>query len=73
MEFIDTEDALLAHRYLYYVLGTPVLSDREYDELEKEFLAGCPWESPIAYPGSSLESSYEERVIRLANEILKSK
>lgn len=30
------EDILLFHRYAYYVTGEPLISDSEYDELEKE-------------------------------------
>lgn len=29
-------DLCLAHRYLYHVLNTPIISDYEYDILDKE-------------------------------------
>lgn len=30
------EDIVMYHRYAYYVLGKPVLTDGEYDALERE-------------------------------------
>lgn len=61
----------LVHRYLYYVLCTPVISDYEYDMLERklgqlvesspeepELLAFCPTRTV----GSDMGSSYPEEI-----------
>lgn len=55
---------LMAHRYLYYVKVTPVLSDREYDSLEEDY----PDELP---PGSDMESSYTDLQKHLAEKLMK--
>ncbi len=60
------ELTIQAHRYLYYVLGTPVLSDIEYDMLE----ASLPVESEIRQTvGSDRASDYSLEAIMLANHI----
>ncbi len=68
----DWETRILAHRYLYYVLCTPVLPDHHYDSLERkawEILEGV--DSPVHSVGSSLDSSYSEEVKDFAiNKIL---
>ncbi len=58
------EDIIMAHRYLYYVLCDPVLPDLEYDELDRKATALLPSESPVHQVGSSLESSYDSRIIK---------
>lgn len=55
----------LAHRYLYYVKSTPIISDREYDKLEEEALTKSG-KKLLETPGSSLESSYSDEVKQLA-------
>lgn len=60
---------VLAHRYLYYVLGEPVLPDLVYDVLEHEARGICPRESPVHGVGSSLSSSYSEAVVKRAKEL----
>lgn len=64
------EDLCMAHRYLYYVKGTPAISDFEYDNLEKEALKTVPENSPLRNPGSDLESSYSNEQQQLANRLL---
>lgn len=54
----DPETLVMVHRYLYYVLGEPVLSDHEYDHIERQARAVCPPDSPVHKVGSSLPSSY---------------
>jgi NAD-dependent DNA ligase len=56
---------LLAHRYLYYVLSAPVITDREYDALEEKALKRRD-AVVLLKPGSSLESSYDEATKNLA-------
>lgn len=57
------EDVLLRHRFLYYVKGTPVMSDYDYDRIEKIALTFLPDNSVIRKPGSDLVSSYPEYII----------
>ncbi len=64
-------ETLLAHRYLYYVLNTPVISDITYDVMEIQAIertAGLL--EKLNKPGSSLESDYPENIKKLAQEIL---
>jgi NAD-dependent DNA ligase len=63
------ETEVLAHRYLYYVLGEPVLPDLVYDVLEREARGICPRESPVHRVGSSLPSDYPEHVIKRAKQL----
>lgn len=58
----------MAHRYLYYVLDAPVISDYEYDMLEKKAFAELPKTSPVFEVGSSLKSSYSDQQIALATQ-----
>lgn len=57
--------AALLHRYLYYVLGTPALTDGEYDQLEAEILL-CELfrkphpRSPTQVPGSDSPLDYPQ-------------
>lgn len=62
------EDLVLAHRFLYYVTKTPILSDTAYDELEHELLefGSCPVDSPVHRPGSDKASDYPEYIRPLA-------
>lgn len=69
----NCEKLILAHRYLYYVLGNPVLSDQKYDKLEKKFLKLYPDSEVIKTCGSDLSSDYSEEIIIMANDILKNK
>ena len=68
------EHECLIHRYLYYVLGKPILSDYEYDRLEEQAIEALEdanvEESPMYYPGSSLEESYSKDIISEALELL---
>ncbi len=52
------ENEVLVHRYLYYVLNEPIISDFEYDLIEREARAICPVDSVVQGIGSSLASSY---------------
>lgn len=61
-------DLVLAHRYLYYVNSSPVISDEFYDELEKEYLSNskCRKSDLVRKPGSSKREDYPKRVVALA-------
>lgn len=63
------EDLVLAHRFLYYVKCKPILSDREYDELEKEACVDLPPDSIVHEPGSDCTSDYSDRIVRLALDL----
>lgn len=54
----------LEHRYRYYVLNEPIISDYEYDILEKEAKKN-DINGILNTPGSSLKSSYPEEIIRI--------
>ena len=59
------ESVIRAHQYLYYVLGEPVLSDREYDDL-------CRRNNVFGGGGSDRASDYTLEERQLA-ELLRSK
>ena len=67
----EYEDEVMAHRYLYYVLAEPVLTDADYDTLERRAREVCPPESPVHKVGSSLPSSYTKEQMGLATQFLK--
>lgn len=58
------EELALAHRYLYYVRNTPVVSDEDYDTIEKEVLefGGVPRNSLLRKPGSDNAKDYPEHI-----------
>jgi NAD-dependent DNA ligase len=66
------ERDLMAHRYLYYVMELPVISDTNYDMSERAFLRMNigDLETVINHPGSCLESSYTADEIELAKQKL---
>jgi NAD-dependent DNA ligase len=59
----------MAHRYLYYVLSAPVISDYLYDQLEKLALESAPADSPLRKPGSDLASHYSDEIIAMAQNL----
>lgn len=61
----------LLHRYLYYVENQPIITDMEYDILEKKAKETCDKDHPINKPGSSLPSSYSKDIIKQVKELLK--
>jgi DNA ligase (NAD+) len=54
---------VMEHRYRYYVLNNPIISDYEYDILENKAKKYAPETHDIWKPGSSLESSYSKEII----------
>lgn len=58
------EHEVLVHRFLYYVMAEPVISDFEYDVIEREARAVLPPESVVHKVGSSLPTSYSAEVQR---------
>lgn len=69
--FHPLEIEILAHRYLYYVLTTPVISDYKYDMLERRARAELPEDSPVHGVGSDLKESYSNEVVVAAIKMLK--
>lgn len=63
------EKLALAHRYLYYIEFSPVITDFEYDMLEKKALEECDENSTLNKPGSDLKSSYSDEIIELAEKL----
>lgn len=67
----DLEALVLAHRYLYYILGNPIISDYKYDKLEKFAITRLSKDSPVNTVGSDLLSSYSELIISKALQMQK--
>ena len=65
----EMEDTIMVHRYLYYIECMPMISDFEYDELDREATKILPESSPVHQVGSDLSSSYSDRIIELAREL----
>lgn len=63
-------DLVMAHRFLYYVKSEPVLSDFDYDKLER-FLKDIWPEAPaIGKVGSDLEDNYTAHQKALAKALI---
>lgn len=56
------EHEIMVHRYLYYVECQPVITDAEYDIIERKARSILPETSPVHKVGSSLPSSYSDEV-----------
>jgi DNA ligase (NAD+) len=56
----------LAHRYRYYVMCDPVISDFEYDQLEREAKKILPPDSPVHGVGSDRASDYPPEAVEAA-------
>lgn len=65
----ELEDMIMAHRYLYYIECMPIISDLEYDELDREATSILPETSPVHQVGSDLRSSYSDKIVKLAEEL----
>lgn len=61
---------VLAHRYLYYVLSQPVITDYDYDMLERRARQELPTEETLFTVGSSRPEDYPEEVVSRARELL---
>ncbi len=60
------ETEVMVHRYLYYVLAQPAMSDYDYDILERQAREVCGEESPVHDVGSDCESDYPKEIVYLA-------
>ena len=59
----------MAHRYLYYVVNKPIITDEEYDRLEKKAEYIAPPDHGIHRPGSESPYDYTAEQIALAIEM----
>lgn len=60
----DVEDVLfqvLCHRYRYYVLDNPSITDYDYDRLERQL---PEFVRELIGVGSSLKTSYPEEIVK---------
>lgn len=65
----ELEVEVMAHRYLYYVECENILSDAEYDILERKARVVCSSDSPVHAIGSSLPTSYTSEQIAKAKAL----
>ncbi len=66
----ELEKLVLVHRYLYYVEANPIISDYEYDEIEKAARLQLPFDNVVHQVGSSLPSSYSEEIKQYALSLI---
>ena len=66
---MNIETQVLVHRFRYYVLDDPIISDAEYDDLERRARSLLPLESQVHGVGSSLRSSYSAKIAELADSM----
>jgi NAD-dependent DNA ligase len=67
---LKKEDRCLVHRYLYYVMDTPIISDYIYDAMEREARKFADENHPILKVGSSLAKDYPEHIVNIAKKEL---
>ena len=62
------EDTIMGHRFLYYIEFSPIISDSEFDALERNArsLLKDKLDSPVHLNGSELSESYSDRIKQLA-------
>lgn len=70
MNELSLPDQCMVHRYLYYVLNRPIISDYAYDQLEKQALVGIDENHPLNRCGSDSESSYSDEIKLIAKKIV---
>lgn len=70
---LSIEDKCLVHRFLYYVLCDPIISDYEYDQMELVAKKNAVDSHMIHKVGSSLVSSYSEEIQQIATVIYSNK
>jgi hypothetical protein len=71
---LPSYDQCLVHRLLYYVYGAPIISDYDYDMLERQALHDLDLLAVAGHalelPGSDLEASYPEPLRQLSRKLL---
>lgn len=66
-ELAPTADLCLAHRYLYWCVKQPIISNEAYDTLKKEELEFGNAESVLLQPASDKNTDYPPHIRSLAN------
>ena len=66
---IELENLVMAHRYLYYVKNESVISDYNYDMMEKKTLKIVGNNSPLHKTGSSNKEDYSQSIIMLSEQL----
>jgi hypothetical protein len=69
MSAAQLEKLVLVHRYRYYVLAKPIISDMKYDQLEKRAREICAKHSRVHLPGSDNSSHYPQAVKTMAKRL----
>ena len=59
-------DKCMVHRYRYYVMNEPLISDSIYDAMERKAREEAPEGHPILAVGSSLADSYPDHIKEIA-------
>lgn len=68
LDELPVEDQCLVHRYLYYVMARPVLTDWEYSKLEVlAFIGEFSDDHPLWKPGSDRAEDYPAHIIEIAS------
>lgn len=70
MKPITLYDFVMAHRYLYYVRAAPVISDRDYDIIERAAMLAIG-KDPFPMPSSDCEGDYTDDQKQLAERLAK--
>lgn len=66
---LSLPDKCLVHRYLYYVADKPIISDEEYDNLERKAIKKAPSGHDLLNVGSGLKSSYSFEIREIAEAL----
>ena len=67
---LSYEDQCLVHRYLYYCWNRSVISDHEYDALERKALRQADKNHMIHKVGSSNDKNYSDRIKIIAESLI---
>jgi hypothetical protein len=68
LDILSKPDQCLVHRLLYYCLVMPLLTDYEYDMLERDGITelGDDQVHLLNFPGSDREDDYPDELVELA-------
>lgn len=71
---LSLEDQCLVHRVLYYVFAQPVISDRDYDMMERAAVHSLEDQGienhPLLKPGSDQLNTYPNDIVEIAKSVL---
>lgn len=66
---LSKADQCMVHRYLYYVLNSPIISDQEYDRMERDATEFLDDNHPLFKCGSDIDSSYDDEIKEIARTL----